>query len=322
MEQNIEAGGKGFLRVTGILMIVCGGILCLIGIFCLIFTIIGMGSLQDSADAILGTGASGDFLNTLGTVGVIIIVYIICFAGAILELITGIVGTRNAGKPYNYRRCKVLGIIVLVLQIISLILTVLAMIIVNDIFSVIGYVVGIDSAVLFPWWMIIIIVVLGLAIPVLFLVGVSRNKFSYLQESITYGAGGKYFAKEEKAQYKAEKAQNKADKARAKAEKAMAKADKAEKAREKAEKAQAKAAAKAQAKAEAYESYSEPQTQQYTQTDSYNNYTEQSYDFNSDAGQAQQSYDFNSDTAQAQQSYDFNSDAAQSQQVSNDTLNQ
>ena len=175
MEYSVEpkAKGKGFLRVTGILMIIGGGVMCVIGLVFLILCIIGVAQLGQS----LG--------ESIAVAAIIFIAIVICLAGSIIELITGIVGTKNAGKPERYKRCKVLGIIVLILQIISLVLTIATMILVNYLISELATAFGVSGVTMFPWWTILIIVILGIVVPVLFLIGVSRNKHSFIKEGVT-----------------------------------------------------------------------------------------------------------------------------------------
>ena len=93
--------GKGFLKVCGILMIIGGGISCLISLI-----------------AIIGVAAA--FVAGAGLLAFALIVGII---GAVLELVTGIIGVKNCAKPEAATKCLAWGVVVLVLNVLSVILS-------------------------------------------------------------------------------------------------------------------------------------------------------------------------------------------------------
>ena len=138
MEQN-TAKGAGFLKVTGILMII-GSVFGIIGS---IITLLGIAALSYISDGQIDTGM-------LYAAGVLLL------AGAVAELIAGIIGVKNCNKPEKAGTCIVWGVIVAAISIIGAILTT----------------VGGNS---FP----VVSLLTGLIVPVLFIVGALKNKNSY-----------------------------------------------------------------------------------------------------------------------------------------------
>ena len=125
--------GSGFLKVTGILMIIGGGLSIILGIV----SLLGVAVIASALEAY----------------GLWVFAAILALAGAIIELVTGIVGVVNCKKPEKATACLVWGIIVAVVDILSNVLSVAA----GGSFSV---------ASLF----------LGLVLPVLFIIGAALNK--------------------------------------------------------------------------------------------------------------------------------------------------
>lgn len=125
--------GAGFLKVTGILMIIGGGISLIVAIAALL----GIAAL-----AVLG--ASSALLYAAG---------ILALASAVAELVTGILGVVNANRPEKAGLCMAWGIVVAALCVLGCILTVA----------------GGDS---FP----VLSLILGLVLPVLFIIGAAQNK--------------------------------------------------------------------------------------------------------------------------------------------------
>ncbi len=126
--------GSSFLKVTGILMIIGGGI-----------------SIIMSIAAVIGVAA----ILSLGGVGAGILVFacILALAGSAIELVTGIVGVVNCKKPEKATVCLVWGIVVAVLNVVSSILSASA-----------GNGFNVSS------------LILGLVLPVLFIIGAALNK--------------------------------------------------------------------------------------------------------------------------------------------------
>ena len=134
MEQN--AKGAGFLKVTGILMII-GSI---IGIVVSIIAFIGVAALQMMASYEVNVG----------------IYYVACtmsLVGSALQLVVGIIGVINAKKPEKAMTCIVWGAIVAVLSVLS-----------NVIFMLSGISSNATS------------LLVVLVVPVLFIVGVVKNR--------------------------------------------------------------------------------------------------------------------------------------------------
>ncbi len=98
--------GSGFLKVTGILMIIGGGL----GILLSIIAIAGMALL-------ISAGVSA------GLMYVSIILFII---SSVIELIAGIKGVKHCNDPVEGGKCLIWGILVVALAVISLILTLAA----------------------------------------------------------------------------------------------------------------------------------------------------------------------------------------------------
>ena len=132
----MEATGSGFLKVTGILMIIGGAISLIVAIV----AIIGIAALVYVAGSEINAGL-------LYAAGVISLV------SAVAKLIAGNVGVKNCKKPEKSRTCVVWGVIVAVLCVAGSVLTV----------------VGGNS---FPVFSLI----LGLVLPVLYIVGAIKNK--------------------------------------------------------------------------------------------------------------------------------------------------
>lgn len=136
MEQTTTPKGAGFLKVTGILMII-GGALSLI---LALVAVAGIAALAYLAD---------------GNVGILYAAGALTLVGAVAELVAGIVGVKNCKKPEKAGTCMVWGIIVAALSVLGNLLNVAG----GQGFSV--------SSLL-----------LGLVLPVLFIVGAVKNKQS------------------------------------------------------------------------------------------------------------------------------------------------
>ncbi len=132
MEQTTPKGAS-FLKVTGILMIIGGGI-----------------SLIVAITALLGIAA----LATLGvSSGMLYAAGFLTLASAVAELVTGIIGVANAKRAEKAGLCMAWGIVVAALCVIGCILTVAG----GDAFPVLS-------------------LILGLVLPVLFIIGAAKNK--------------------------------------------------------------------------------------------------------------------------------------------------
>ncbi|MGN0601869.1 MAG: hypothetical protein ACI4I7_04085 [Oscillospiraceae bacterium] len=136
--ENNTAKGSGFLKVTGILMIIFGSIALIVSIV----AILGIAAL-----AYISSGEMSSAL--LYTAGVLSLI------SAVAEFVTGILGVKNCKRPEKAGTCIAWGIIVIVLSVAGSILTV----------------VGGDSFPVFSF-------LLGLVMPVLFIIGAVKNKKS------------------------------------------------------------------------------------------------------------------------------------------------
>ncbi len=139
--------GSGFLKVTGILMIIGGGLSIILGIV-----------------SLLGLAVLASLLEDYG---LWVFAAVLALVGAIIELVTGIVGCVNCKKPEKATACLVWGIIVAAITVVSEILSVVA----GGEFSVVS-------------------LILGLVLPVLFIIGAVLNKKTSiieLNQSAAYG---------------------------------------------------------------------------------------------------------------------------------------
>lgn len=132
----MEAKGAGFLKVTGILMIIGGGLAIILAII----TILGIAALAYITDGVISSG----LLYAAG---------ILSLVSAVAELVAGIIGVTNCKKPEKATSCVAWGIIVAALCIAGSILTV----------------VGGSS---FP----VVSCLIGLVLPVLYIIGALKNK--------------------------------------------------------------------------------------------------------------------------------------------------
>ncbi|MGI6076891.1 MAG: hypothetical protein ACOYCB_01835 [Fastidiosipilaceae bacterium] len=87
------------LKVSGILLIITGGISVLLGI--------------------LAIAA----LAALGLPGILILGLVISLIGSVISLIAGIIGVKNSARPEKAKTCMVFGIIVIALTVLSIIFT-------------------------------------------------------------------------------------------------------------------------------------------------------------------------------------------------------
>lgn len=132
----METKGAGFLKVTGILMIIGGGLAIIFAIIALL----GISMLVYISDGALSSG----LLYAAG---------ILSLVSAVAELVAGIIGVINCKKPEKATSCVVWGIIVAVLCIAGSILTVA----------------GGSS---FP----VVSCLIGLVLPILYIIGALKNK--------------------------------------------------------------------------------------------------------------------------------------------------
>lgn len=138
--ESTKAKGAGFLKVTGILMIIGGAISVIMGI-------------------IAALGVAALVLISDGTVSLALLYtsVILMIVSAVAELVAGIIGVANCKKPEKAGICIVWGIIVAVLSVAGTILN-----------SVGG---GSFSA---------FSLILGLVLPVLYIIGAVFNKKEHI----------------------------------------------------------------------------------------------------------------------------------------------
>ncbi len=130
-----KAKGSTFLKATGVLMIIGGSLNIILGII-----------------AVLGVAALAAFSEGTLSSGLLTTSSILVLVSGIIQLITGIIGVKNSNKPAKAKICIIWAIIVVVLSLLGNILTVVAGSSLN-VFSLL----------------------LGLALPVLYIVGAYLN---------------------------------------------------------------------------------------------------------------------------------------------------
>ena len=120
--------GCGFLKVTGILMIVFGSILVVMN---------GLAWLGVSALAAIG-GEEVDL-------GMMYVGVVLSFLGSIAELATGIIGVVNCNKANKAKLCLVWGVIVVVMTLLGSIIVPFA----GGQFSIVSLIIGMIVPALF-----------------------------------------------------------------------------------------------------------------------------------------------------------------------------
>ena len=130
--------GQQFLKITGILMIIGGAVSLVLAII-----------------ALVGVAALAALLEGEGIGGLLYLSAGLLLAGAVAEFIAGIIGVKNCAKPEKANTCITWGIIVA------------AFCLAGNILSVVGG----DKIDVFS-------MLLGIALPVLYIVGAVLNKKS------------------------------------------------------------------------------------------------------------------------------------------------
>ena len=110
----MEKKSNGFLKITGILMIIFGGISIVMG-FIAVAAVGLVSGFIDEVGAITGDASLNSGLLTLAS-------WLIVIGGA-LQLVTGIIGVINAAKPEKAMICIVFGVLVALISVISFIVS-------------------------------------------------------------------------------------------------------------------------------------------------------------------------------------------------------
>lgn len=138
----MEAKGAQFLKVTGIIMIIGASI----GIIMSILALIGTAAI-DAMDL----SSISEELNY--NIGLLYASGVLSLVGGAIEMVAGILGVANSKKPEKANTCIVFGVIVILFSLAGSILTVVG----GESFPVVSF-------------------LLGLVLPVLYLVGAYKNK--------------------------------------------------------------------------------------------------------------------------------------------------
>ncbi|MBO4835382.1 MAG: hypothetical protein J5483_04645 [Lachnospiraceae bacterium] len=143
--------GKGLLKVAAILMTIIGGLSILIALISIAIFGFLTTIMTRNEDAVLAFG-----------IAVVVLVGLILLA--VLELVTGIIGIKNAGKPEHAVRCLVLGIIVLVIAAVCIGILVSSMSFRGDpVLAIVVYTLCAAAVV----------------VPILYVIGAAKNRSSY-----------------------------------------------------------------------------------------------------------------------------------------------
>ena len=132
----MEKTSNKFLKVTGILMIISGGLSIILGII-----------------AVLGVGVLAAALGSEANMGLLMLSSILVLVSGVASLIAGILGVKNAAKPEKAQICIVFGFITAILAVLGNVLNIAG----GNSFDVFG-------------------LVIGLVVPVLYLIGAFQNK--------------------------------------------------------------------------------------------------------------------------------------------------
>ncbi|NLB43153.1 MAG: hypothetical protein GX815_13045 [Clostridiales bacterium] len=130
----MEKNGNKFLKVTGILMIIGGSLGIIIGIIAVVGAL-GLNLLSEGETVLLVWGSVAVLMS------------------AIVSLIAGIIGVKNAAKPEKAQICIVFGVITALFAVLGSLMTVLG-----------GGKFNAGS------------LIIGLLLPVLYLIGAFQNK--------------------------------------------------------------------------------------------------------------------------------------------------
>ena len=131
----MESKSNRFLKVAGILMIIGGSISTIFGII-----------------AVIGVGALAILVGSEANLGLLTLGAVLILVSAVVSLVAGIVGVKNASKPEKAKICIIFGILTVALSVLG------------NIFNVVG---GTEFSVSG--------LVTGLALPVIYLVGAYQN---------------------------------------------------------------------------------------------------------------------------------------------------
>ncbi|MCL2343522.1 MAG: hypothetical protein FWC62_06465 [Firmicutes bacterium] len=116
MQSTSNAPGKGFLKITGILLVVFGILSALALIAVLILGIINSGTISDAISQFVNSvSTSGLTVDTpLLQTALIVVMYALgCIAliGSAFYIVMGIFGIKNCDKPEKAGVCMVLAVI-------------------------------------------------------------------------------------------------------------------------------------------------------------------------------------------------------------------
>ena len=150
--EKTKTAGTGFLKVTGILMIVFGAIAIVVtGI-----GIAAVGVIEKMANSLAsmeGITVDEALAEQGVSLGLLYMGMILSLVGAIVQLVAGIIGIKNCRRPEKAQTCLVWGVLVALFAVAGSILTPIA---------------GGDFNILSLFT--------GLVIPVLFIIGALKNK--------------------------------------------------------------------------------------------------------------------------------------------------
>lgn len=140
MEERYDPTGRSLLRVTGVLMI-------LFGIFGILLYLAGL-----VAVIVLNSATAGVFSASRDLIGMGLLL-----AGALAELIAGILGVKAAKRPARAGRgLTVWGLLCLLLSLAGM-----------------GHI-ALRAAVSTPWWELVLGLILSVVTPLVYLIGAAK----------------------------------------------------------------------------------------------------------------------------------------------------
>ncbi len=122
---TIKPAGSGFLKVTGILMIVTGPISIILGLI----TFMGISFLVELASSLAqmnGTTVSQELAQQGLSLSLLYVSVALITIGGIVQLVSGIIGVKNANKPEKAALCKKAGIVVIIMLVLGNVLSVVS----------------------------------------------------------------------------------------------------------------------------------------------------------------------------------------------------
>jgi len=101
----MEKKSNGFLKVTGILLIIGGSLSIILGV-----------AAVACASVIAGVASA---VGETGAAGLLMVATILILVGGVISLIAGIMGVKNAAKPEKASQCILWGLLVIAFSLVG-----------------------------------------------------------------------------------------------------------------------------------------------------------------------------------------------------------